>query len=230
MCGAPHRTILGRLFAYQGGKLGAFDKKSAGQPAGQPQATSKAGGGLLNLPKLEGGMAPPPGGGTQSTYGQQRREAAPPSSQAVSNALQTMSDPRQIFGVGGALGLKKRIKDLEAGMARGAASGQQTKALALLTELSTIAQTAFNQSCDATRANDHRTMAACDARMTTAVELFTALADKTEQYKLVKQARSHTDSQGEGKARSMDDGTYAVKKAEFGACLAQTEQQMAAIR
>lgn len=228
-CAAP-AELGGESVFQMGGKVGGFDKKTKAEQANRPRSQSGSGGGLLSLPQLEGGMAPPAGGGAQSTYGQQRREAAPPSSHAVSSALQTMTDPRGIFGVGGALGLKKRIKELETGMARGAASGQQTKALALLNELADIAKTAFSQSCDATRANDQRTMAACDAKMTTAVQLFTALADKTEQYKLVKQARAHTDGEGHGKASSMDDGAYAVKKAEFGSCLAQTEQQMAAIR
>lgn len=211
--------------------MGIFGTKPSEGKAGRQRADSVTSGPMLSVPERQGpaAMAPPSAG--QSTYAQQRREVTPPSSHKVSESLETMRDRRGLSGVGGAAGMRQRVQALGAGMARGAVSGQQSKALELLTKLTDVAQAAFGQSCDAVRANDKQAMHSADHKMTQAVAAFTALADKTEQYKLLKQGRRGHDAYGlPNRPTDAQNAAYPEQKAEFAAELARAEAVLAELK
>ncbi len=211
--------------------MGIFDRLNSGPKPGRQRADSLTSGGMLTVPTVAGPTAAPPPSAGQSTYAQQRREVTPPSSHKVASSQQAMRGQRDLSGVGGAAGLRQRVKELGLGMERGAMSGQQTKALELLSKLADAAQAAFGQSCDATRASDHATMYACDAKMVSAVEAFTALAEKTERYKLLKQGRRGHDADGLPNTPSAQaDAAYPAQKAEFAAELVRAETVLAGLK
>lgn len=207
--------------------MGFFDKAGKDGKTGRQRSDSVASGPMLIAPEVVAPTTQRPGP-QGATYAQQRQQVQPAAtSQSVASALGSMRDPRGLADVGTVTGLNVRVRNLEAGMAHGLSSGQQTQAIALLKQLAGIAKSSFEQSCEATRRGDHVQMTRMDAVMARSVELFGALADKTEEYKTFKLQRKRPD----GTMRpAPDTDDYRAEKAAFGAELARVQAAMGTLK